>query len=86
MVYILPYIDQIIAIIIALIMMPQPFRIMRDVFRNLILFAPEEELICHNREIAETEFERYSYVPTFYNIIQTGRKLWVEIYFETTRT
>ena len=30
--------------------------------------------------LADHEFERYSYEPTFYNIIQTGRKLWVEIY------
>ena len=56
-----PYVDQIIAIVIAMIMLPQPWRMMKDAFRSLILFAPEEE-------------------PTFYNIIQTGRKLWVEIY------
>lgn len=75
-----PYVDQIIAIIIAMIMLPQPCHMMNDAFRSLILFAPKEEVTQHIRNLADHEFERYSYVPTFYNIIQTGRKLWVEIY------
>ena len=74
------YVDQIIAIIIAMIMLPQPCKMMKDAFRSLILFAPDEEVTQHIRDIADQEFERYSYEPTFYNIIQTGRKLWVEIY------
>ena len=37
-----PYVDQIIAIVIAMIMLPQPWRMMKDAFRSLILFAPEE--------------------------------------------
>ena len=75
-----PYVDQIIAIVIAMIMLPQPWRMMKDAFRSLILFAPEEDVTQRIRRLADHEFERYSYEPTFYNIIQTGRKLWVEIY------
>lgn len=75
-----PYVDQIIAIVIAMIMLPQPWRMMKDAFRSLILFAPEEAVTQRIRKLADHEFERYSYEPTFYNIIQTGRKLWVEIY------
>ncbi len=75
-----PYVDQIIAIVIAMIMLPQPWRMMKDAFRSLILFAPEEAVTQRIRKLADHEFERYSYKPTFYNIIQTGRKLWVEIY------
>ncbi len=75
-----PYVDQIIAIVIAMIMLPQPWRMMKDAFRSLNLFAPEEAVTQRIRKLADHEFERYSYEPTFYNIIQTGRKLWVEIY------
>lgn len=76
------YVDQIIAILIAMIMLPQPCRMMKDAFRSLILFAPKDEVIQHIRGLADQEFERYSYIPTFYNIIQTGRRLWVEIYIQ----
>ncbi|MFR5524188.1 MAG: hypothetical protein ACLTJG_04465 [[Clostridium] innocuum] len=56
-----------------------PWRMMKDAFRSLILFAPED-VTQRIRRLADHEFDRYSYDPTFYNIIQTGRKLWVEIY------
>ena len=55
---------------------------MKDAFRSLILFAPKDEVTQHIRGLADQEFERYSYIPTFYNIIQTGRRLWVEIYIQ----
>ena len=78
-----PYIDQVIAIVIALIMLPQPYRMMKDALKSLILFAPKREVTDEIKEIIDTEFERYAYETTFYDIIQTGRKTWIEVYIRS---
>lgn len=77
------YIDQVIAIIIAMIMLPQPYHMMKDALKSLILFAPKREVTDEIKEIIDTEFERYSYETTFYDIIQTGRKTWIEVYIRS---
>lgn len=78
-----PYADQIIAIIIALIMLPQPFKMVRESLKNLVLFAPKEDIVAEIKQCAEALFADYAYEITFYDIIQTGRKLWIEIYVRT---
>ena len=78
-----PYIDQIIAIIIALIMLPQPFHLIQESLKNLVLFAPEEEVMEEIKQCAQELFDDYAYEITFYDVIQTGRKLWIEIYIRS---
>ena len=40
-----PYFDQIVAIVIALFMLPQPVKMIADAFRSIFLFAPKEGVI-----------------------------------------
>ena len=79
-----PYMDQIIAIIIAIIMLPQPVQMIRESIKSIVLFAPEEEIVAEIKECANDIFDDYAYEITFYDIIQTGRKLWIEIYVRST--
>lgn len=78
-----PYIDQMIAIIIACIMLPQPIQMIRESIKNIVLFAPEDEIVEEIKKCASEVFDDYAYEITFYDIIQTGRKLWVELYVKS---
>ena len=77
------YVDQVIAIIIALIMLPQPIKMIRESFKSIVLFAPEDEIVDEIKACASELFDDYAYEITFYDIIQTGRKLWIEIYVKS---
>mgnify|MGYP000726484409 CR=1 FL=1 len=70
-------------IIIALIMLPQPFHLIQESLKNLVLFAPEEEVMEEIKQCAQELFDDYAYEITFYDVIQTGRKLWIEIYIRS---
>ena len=48
--------------------------------KNLVLFAPDEEVVGKIREIVGSHMKDYPYEVTFLDVIQTGRKLWVEVY------
>lgn len=76
------YIDQVVAIIVAAFMLPQPIKMVIDALRNIILISPKQETIQNIKEISEKILEEYPYKVTFYDIVQTGRRTWVEIYFQ----
>lgn len=77
------YVDQIIAIVIACIMLPQPVQMIRESIKSIVLFAPEDEIVEEIKQCASELFDDYVYDITFYDIIQTGRKLWIELYIKS---
>ena len=48
--------------------------------KSLVLFAPEEEIMDMIRHVAEHHMDKVHYDIEFLDVIQTGRKTWVEIY------
>ena len=56
---------------------------MQESLKNLVLFAPEEEVMEEIKQCAQELFDDYAYEITFYDVIQTGRKLWIEIYIRS---
>lgn len=74
------YIDQIVAIIIALCMLPETIKIVITSFKSIILAAPDEECTHYIKNISANELEKYSYKVSSLDVVQTGRKIWVEIY------
>ena len=48
--------------------------------KSLILFAPDQEIMDSIRQIAEHHMDKIHYDIEFLDVIQTGRKTWVEIY------
>lgn len=81
--YITPYLDQIVAILLAALMLPEPCRMVVDAFRSIILFSPDDETIEDIKEKAGSVLEKTQYIPVFYDITRTGRRIWISIYFTT---
>lgn len=76
-----PYIDQIITIFLVIFTIPIPIKIFITSFKDMFLFAPEPATmeIIHNKTkniLTENSIPNYSL-----DVIRTGRKLWVCIYF-----
>ena len=69
-----------VAVIMALLLIKEPVKEIFQSIKNLILFAPEEDVLNQIRGIVDKHMNDYPYEVTFLDVIQTGRKLWVEVY------
>jgi len=76
-----PYIDPIIAIVLALLLLKEPISLFIESIKNLILFAPDTETSTKIRDICADKLEGYHCYINFLDVIKTGRKLWIEVYF-----
>ena len=81
--WITPYFDQIVAIVLCLCMMPEPVKMIEESFRSLMMFSPDETIIEDIKTRTGKVLEAYPFVPVFYDITTTGRRLWISIYFTT---
>lgn len=77
---VIPYLDQIITIVLSLIMLPVPVRTVISGIRDLILIPPEEETVQEIKDTVEPILEGYDYSEIYYDIVRTGRKLWISVY------
>ncbi|QIB68526.1 cation transporter [Aminipila butyrica] len=78
----IPYVDPLVAIAMALFFIVEPVKMMIGGIRDLILFAPEEPIVEEIRQIINRHLENYPYTISFLDVIQTGRKAWVEVYLK----
>ena len=76
-----PYIDPVIAIVLALVLLKEPISLFVESIKNLILFAPDTETSTKIRDICAEKLEQYNCYINFLDVIKTGRKLWIEVYF-----
>lgn len=76
-----PYVDPGIAIILAVLLLKEPIGLFVESVKSLVLFAPNSETSAKIREICEKHMDEYNCYINFLDIIKTGRKIWVEIYF-----
>lgn len=74
------YIDPLVAIVMACLLLVEPVKMIIINLKNLVLFAPDEHIMNEIRQIAEKYMDRVYYDIEFLDVIQTGRKTWVEIY------
>lgn len=81
--FIVPYLDQIVAIAIAVIMLPQPFHMIHTSIKELVLFAPDKDIMEQVKDVSEQLFADTAYDTVFYDVVLTGRKLWIEIYIQS---
>ncbi len=79
--YLGPYIDPLIAIILALLLLKEPISLFIESIKNLILFAPDSETSTKIRDICADKLDDYHCYINFLDVIKTGRKLWIEVYF-----
>lgn len=83
--WIVPYMDSIIAIVMALLLIREPIRSIGQGLRELVLMAPDEDTMTQIRKIVDGTLESYPYSCSFLDVIQTGRKIWVEVYLTPDR-
>ena len=75
-----PYLDQVIAIVLSVFMLPTPIRAIITGLRDLFLLAPEEETVESVKQIVTPILEQHGYHQLYYDIVRTGRKLWISVY------
>lgn len=78
-----PYVDPITAICIAVFMLPEPIRLLKESMSMILLRAPGEETVREIRSIVNRCLELYEYEATFLDIVQTGRNMWVYVYVKS---
>ncbi len=78
--FLTPFIDPAVAVVMAVLLIMEPVKVIFQSIKNLVLFAPDEEVVGKIREIVGSHMQDYPYEVTFLDVIQTGRKLWVEVY------
>lgn len=76
-----PYLDQTIAIVLAATILPIPIKTVLHGLRDIFLLAPKEETVNRIKEIGQDVLAKYLTGQAVYDIIKTGRKLWISIYF-----
>ena len=78
--WISPYLDPLIALIMAVTLIREPIVMFAESIKNLILFAPKKEIVDNIRQKAYEALKKYKYDIEFLDIIKTGRKIWIEVY------
>ena len=79
-----PYLDQVVAIILSAFILPMPIRTAISGLRDLFLIAPDEETVTYIKGTGQRILGEYHLEQTVCDIIKTGRKIWVSIYFKST--
>ena len=77
------FFDQIVAIISGTIMLPDLLKVLKENITSVLLFAPSDELVSKIKSIVEKSLENMDAEILHYDIIKTGRKIWISIYFKT---
>ena len=50
----------------------------------MMLFSPPEDVMDKVREVVNDALEDFPYEAAFIDVIQTGRKTWIEVYLKST--
>ena len=80
--FIAPYFDGLMAIVVMIFMMPETLQMLIVTIREALLFNPDSAISKEVKKICTDKLLAYNFNPVFFDIIKTGRHLWVTIYFE----
>lgn len=76
----IPYLDQIITIVLSMFMLPAPIRMVISGLRDLLLLPPDQETVQNIHQIVEQSLQGTNYSQIQHEIVKTGRKLWISTY------
>ena len=79
-----PYIDSGVALIMSLFLIGEPVKELIRGFRQMMLFSPPEEVMDKVHRVVNDALEGFPYEASFTDVIQTGRKTWIEVYLKGT--
>lgn len=77
-----PYMDSGVAIIMSLFLIGEPVKEIIRGFRQMMLFSPPEEDMKKVHRVVNDALKEYPYEASFIDVIQTGRKTWIEVYLK----
>lgn len=77
-----PYLDSTVTIILSMIMLPIPIKTIITGFRDLLLISPEEEIVSSIKDLTEPILDKCNCSDYYYDIVKTGRKLWISAYIK----
>ena len=80
-----PYLDQIITIVLSAFMLPTPIKTVITGLRDLMLWPPEAETVDDIKATIEPIIGGYGHKNLYYDIVRTGRKLWISVYITFDR-
>ena len=80
-----PYLDQIITVLLSLFIIPTPIKAVITGIRDLLLLPPEEETVDHIKSTVDKILGSYGFDNLYYDIVRTGRKLWISVYITFER-
>ena len=75
-----PYLDQIITVCLSVFIIRTPITAVITGFRDLLLFPPEEETVSDIKYTVDEILNDYGINNLYYDIVRTGRKLWISVY------
>lgn len=78
-----PYLDQVVAIILSAFILPMPIKMFLSGLRDIFLLAPDEETVNEIKEAGQRILSSYGFDNAEYDVIKTGRKIWISIYFKS---
>ena len=79
--FIAPYFDQIVALIVMILMLPETLKVLIQTIKEIFLFPPDGQVIDQMKCLLTPVLKEFGFNPVFYDITKTGRHLWVCIYF-----
>lgn len=83
---VVPYLDQVLAIILTFFILPEPVHMVVSGARDLLMMAPEQDVVDKVKEIAAPILEEDGFLEQFediiYEVSRMGRRLWVAIYLK----
>lgn len=82
--FITPYLDSGIAVFLASFMIFEPVKLIISALKNILLIAPESKIFNEIKRIIDKEVKNTKFKVTFHEIVQTGRKLWIDVYFKSS--
>ena len=77
-----PYMDSAVAIVMSVLLLREPVSEIVRGFKQMLLFSPPEGVMRRVHEVVNKNLEGLPYRATFIDVIQTGRKTWIEVYLK----
>lgn len=80
-----PYLDPLITVVLSVIMLPAPIKTVVTALRDLMLIPPEEETVQDIKNTVDPLLADCRHTELSYEIVRTGRKLWISVYMTLDR-
>lgn len=80
--FLAPYFDQVVAIVVMILMLPENVKMLGGAIKDVFLFPPDEQTVETIKEACTEILNRNQFDPVFFDVTRTGRHMWVSIYFK----